>query len=85
MKNRMAPTWLLAPTLCMLLVSCSATRYTATPAVEELNRYVLVLEESPGGQVTHDWRRAEEFDLSGYRLPVERPWVDVWTHRARHR
>jgi hypothetical protein len=51
----------------MLLVSCSATRYTAPPAVEELTHSVLVLEESPDGQVTHDWRRAEDFDFSGYR------------------
>ncbi|WP_386980591.1 hypothetical protein [Archangium violaceum] len=54
----------------MLLVSCSATRYGAAPAAEELTRYVLVLEESPGGQVTEHWRHAEEFDLSWYRFPT---------------
>jgi hypothetical protein len=51
----------------MLLVSCSATRYGAAPTAEELTRYVLVIQESPGGQLTHDWRPAEEFDLSRYR------------------
>ncbi|WNG54288.1 hypothetical protein F0U59_05445 [Archangium gephyra] len=56
--------------LCVLLVSCSATRYGAAPTSEELTRYVLVLEESPGGQVTEHWRHAEEFDLSWYRFPT---------------
>jgi hypothetical protein len=63
----MAPARLIVPLICVLLVSCSATRYGATPAAEELTRYVLVIEESPDGRVTHDWRHAEEFDLSRYR------------------
>jgi hypothetical protein len=65
----MDPAKLIASTLCALLVSCSTTRYTAAPADEELTRYVLVIRESPGGEVTHDWRRAEDFDLSRYRYP----------------
>jgi hypothetical protein len=69
MKTRPVPERLLASLLGVLLVSCSATRYGTTPSVEELTRYVLVIQESPGGQVTHDWRRAEEFDLSRYRYP----------------
>ena len=66
----MAPARLLVPILCMLLASCSATRHSAAPTDAELTGYVLVLEESPGGQVTHDWRQAEEFDLSWYRFPT---------------
>jgi hypothetical protein len=66
----MTPVRLLALTLCLLLASCSATRYSTAPATEELTRYVLVLEESPGGQVTEHWRHAEEFDLSWYRFPT---------------
>ncbi|WP_245682399.1 hypothetical protein [Archangium gephyra] len=31
---------------------------------------MLVIQESPGGQLTHDWRHAEEFDLSWYRFPT---------------
>ena len=54
----------------MLLVSCGTTRSTVAPVAEELTRYVLVLEESPGGQVTEHWRHAEEFDLSWYRFPT---------------
>ncbi|HYO53373.1 hypothetical protein [Archangium sp.] len=67
LKTRMTPARLIASTFGVLLVSCSATRYSASPAVEELTRYVLVIEESPGGQVTHDWRLAGDFDLSRYR------------------
>ncbi|PTL79906.1 hypothetical protein [Vitiosangium sp. GDMCC 1.1324] len=66
----MMPARLITSTLCLLLVSCSATRYTASPSAEELTRYVLVLEESPGGQVTEHWRPAEEFDLSWYQFPT---------------
>ncbi|HEX8440895.1 hypothetical protein [Archangium sp.] len=73
MKTCVYPTRLLVSTLCVLLVSCGATRHAATPAVDELTRYVLIIEASPSGQVTHDWRRAEEFDLSGYRLQSSNP------------
>ncbi|MCY1073776.1 hypothetical protein [Archangium lansingense] len=66
----MAPARLIASTLCLLLASCSTTRSGAAPAAEELTRYVLVLEESPGGQVTEHWRHAEEFDLSWYPFPT---------------
>jgi hypothetical protein len=69
MKTCLVPEKLLASLLGVLLVSCGATRYTTAPEVEELTRYVLVIEESPDGQVTHAWRRAEEFDLSRYRYP----------------
>ena len=73
MKTRLVPERLLASLLGVLLVSCGATRYGTTPAVEELTRYVLVIQESSDGQVTHAWRRAEEFDLSRYRHPSSAP------------
>jgi hypothetical protein len=66
----MTPARLIASTLSVLLVSCGTTRSTITPAAEELTHYVLVLEESPGGQVIEHWRPAEEFDLSWYRFPT---------------
>ncbi|WP_375770270.1 hypothetical protein NR798_05070 [Archangium gephyra] len=66
----MAPARLLVPILGVLLASCSVTRHSAAPTDAELTGYVLVLEESPGGQVTYDWRQAEEFDLSWYRFPT---------------
>jgi hypothetical protein len=55
-----------ASLLCVLLVSCSATRHISPSSPEELARLVLVIKELPDGTVTHSWRRAEEFDLSQY-------------------
>ncbi len=49
--------------------SAGMTRGTFSPAVEQLDRYVLVIQESPGGRVTHSWRPVEEVDLSQFRLP----------------
>lgn len=66
----MTPARLIASAHCLLLVSCSTTRSTVSPSAEELTGYVLVIEESPGGQVTEHWRPAEEFDLSWYRFPT---------------
>lgn len=58
--------------LCILLVSCSATRYSIPePAnAQELARSVLVIEESPDGQVSHTWKPLEDFDLTKYPSPV---------------
>ncbi|HYO68532.1 MAG TPA: hypothetical protein VEU33_20865, partial [Archangium sp.] len=39
-----------------------------SPAVEELDRYVLVIRESSSGHLTHDWRPVAEFDLSQFRF-----------------
>ncbi|WP_235216518.1 hypothetical protein [Archangium violaceum] len=39
-----------------------------SPAVEELDQYVLVIQESPSGHLTHSWRPVVEFDLSQFRL-----------------
>ncbi|WP_053066960.1 hypothetical protein [Archangium gephyra] len=44
------------------------TRGTFSPAVEELDQYVLVIEESASGRVTHSWRPVESVDLSQFRL-----------------
>lgn len=41
---------------------------TFSPSIEELNRYVLVLQESHSGQVTHSWHPVAEFDLSQFRI-----------------
>lgn len=52
--------------LVLLLVSCSATRHSASgpTGARELARYVLVVEEAPDGQVTHTWRPLENFNLT---------------------
>lgn len=39
-----------------------------SPAVEELDRYVLIIQESPRGHITHSWRPVKEFDLSQFKL-----------------
>ncbi|HYO68190.1 MAG TPA: hypothetical protein VEU33_19135, partial [Archangium sp.] len=48
--------------------SVGMTRGIFSPAVEELDQYVLVIHESPSGRVTHSWRPVEEVDLSQFRL-----------------
>lgn len=56
--------------LGLLPISCvTAPSITPTPA-EELTRLVLLLNDSPGGEATHTWQRAEDFDLSPYRGSV---------------
>ena len=62
----------MASSLGLLLASCSATRYTAAaPAgADELSRFVLVINETPDGHVTHSWQHTEDFDLSQYQSQV---------------
>jgi hypothetical protein len=52
--------------LCLgfLLVSCSTTQHLDLPPVgpHELSRHVLIIQETPDGKVTHDWRPLREFD-----------------------
>jgi hypothetical protein len=54
--------------LSALLVSCSATRHLSPGSPEELANFVLVIKDLPDGTVTHAWQRAEDLDLSQYRL-----------------
>ncbi len=68
----MAPAKQHAALLGLLLLSCSTTRHTASPEVEELARYVLVIEES-AGQVTHRWQHAEDSEISRYKRPSSHP------------
>jgi len=56
-----------AALLCVLLVSCGATRGMAPTRPDELTQLVLFIQDMPDGTVTHSWRRAEELDLSRYR------------------
>jgi hypothetical protein len=65
MKNCM-PRGLIAASCSLLLASCSATRSSA-PTRAELAYLVLVIRESPDGQVSHSWERAEDFELSRIR------------------
>lgn len=80
----------MALSLCLLLVSCSATR-TSFPnptSVQELSRFVLVIQKTPDGQVTHSWEPLNSFDLSRspYRASsstVEGPIIHAaWTRNC---
>jgi hypothetical protein len=59
---------LMASSLCLLLFSCSATQHTfqGPAGPHELTRYVLLIEETSDGQVTHSWRPVSSFDLTKY-------------------
>ncbi len=60
---------------------------STSPTVEELNWYVLVIQESSSGHVTHNWRPVEEFDLSQFRFQprAERTYGRIVTVAARQR
>ncbi len=59
----------LATSLAFILISCSGTRHVATGPVSprDLTRYVLMVEEARDGQVTHDWKPIEAFDLTNFQ------------------
>jgi hypothetical protein len=59
---------LMASSLSLLLISCSAARHSAPDAMDahELSRLVLVIQEAPNAQVTHSWEPMSSFDLSKY-------------------
>lgn len=69
MRTASAPYRLVASSVSLILVSCSATRASApAPASPEaLSRYVLVIEELPDGEATHSWRPASDFDMSKHQ------------------
>ncbi len=64
---------LAASSLVLLLVSCTAAKPVTTArgptGPHDLGRFVLVVQESPNGQVTHDWKPLEDFDLKQYQYP----------------
>jgi hypothetical protein len=59
---------LLAPSIGILLASCSAPQHLKpVPSdAQDSARQVLVIEEAPDGQLTHSWAPASNFDLSSY-------------------
>ncbi|MCY1077766.1 hypothetical protein [Archangium lansingense] len=65
------PQKLTASSLALLLVSCTATRpVTATrgpTGPHDLGRFVLVIQGTPDGRVTHNWKPLEDFDLQQYQ------------------
>lgn len=65
------PRKLLAASLSLLLVSCSATRpVTAAQGPtgpQDLHKYALIIQELPDGRVTHDWKPLTDFDLTMFQ------------------
>jgi hypothetical protein len=51
-----------------LIFSCSATVHAPSgpSGSADLSRYVLIIQETPDGGVSHAWQRLSEFDLSRY-------------------
>jgi hypothetical protein len=68
MKSRATLKKIIACGLSILIASCSATRHANPASTEELAEFVLILIELPDGEVTHSWQRAEDFDISPFRL-----------------
>lgn len=59
---------LVASSLSLLFLSCSATVYVppGPSGAADLSRYVLIIQEAPDGRVSHPWQRLSDFDLSRY-------------------
>lgn len=72
MKTPSTPQRLGASLLGLLLVSCSATRSPVPGPTggRDLTRYVLIVEESSDGRVTHSWKLLRDFDLTMYPRQV---------------
>lgn len=60
------PGRLLASSLSLLLLSCSAARHSVpgpTGALD-LGRYILIIERAPDGEMVHSWKPIKDFDLA---------------------
>jgi hypothetical protein len=70
MQNSVAQR-LIAVSVALMLVSCSASRYSAAGPTgpQDLARYALTIEQLPDGQVAHSWKQAKDFDLTQYQYP----------------
>jgi hypothetical protein len=70
------PRKLTAASLSLLLVSCAATRPLMAAreptGPRDLGRFVLVVQETPGGRVTHAWKPLEDVDLETYPAPLRK-------------
>jgi hypothetical protein len=59
----------MAVSLAALLISCSATRSSASGPMSprDLAKYAIVFEQQQDGQVMHAWVPLEEFDLTKFQ------------------
>ena len=78
MRTASASHRLMALSLSLMLVSCSATRPPIPDPIGPgaLSRYVLVIEERPDGEVIHAWKPASGFDMTKYQYRVSSRRVD---------
>ncbi|WP_143196144.1 hypothetical protein [Archangium sp. Cb G35] len=71
MPTRTLAQKLLALSLGLLLVSCSATQPIVTvqgpTGPHDLARYALVIQEMPDGRITHDWKPLRDFNLTKFQ------------------
>jgi hypothetical protein len=83
---RMASTLqrLMVMSLGLQLFSCSTIRSSSPDptSVQELSRWVLVIKETPDGQVTHSWEPLSGFDLSKYPYRASSSIVEAPIVRA---
>jgi hypothetical protein len=54
---------LIALIVTALITSCGATRHVVSPSPAELDRFALIIKETPDGQVVHSWKHIEDFDI----------------------
>jgi hypothetical protein len=68
------PQKLMASSLSLLLVSCSATKPSVATqgptGPHDLSRYVLIIRELPQGRVMHDWKPLKDFDLTKFQYTL---------------
>lgn len=69
MKNHPRLRTVTSLVLVCIQLACSSIRPTPEPRPEELHEYVLVIQETPGGQTEHSWRPAAEFQEVLKSLP----------------
>lgn len=64
MRTSPMPQRLLAASLGLILIACSATRnaHPGPSGPENLARYVLTIQEAPEGQVSHSWHPRSSFN-----------------------
>ncbi|HEX5746996.1 MAG TPA: hypothetical protein VFZ09_12190 [Archangium sp.] len=62
---------LIASSLGLLLVACSVTQPLVAAqgptGPHDLARYALIIQETPDGRITHDWKPLKDFDLAKFQ------------------
>ncbi|HYO74366.1 MAG TPA: hypothetical protein VEU33_50655 [Archangium sp.] len=71
MPTRTLSRELVASSLALLLVACSVTQPIVAAqgptGSHDLARYALIIQETPDGRITHDWKPLKDFDLTKFQ------------------